>query len=199
MHSGALRVRTFIKWTIAALGGTLLASCSTTPTIVRAPPPPAPLARELPYKWTQGAAPKAHEDAVALFGPLYMRPGEFKWATDVPQSGETKVIIDTLTQLFYVYRDDRLIGVATISSGKKGRATPLGFWAVMNKKVKGYSRKYDNAPMPFMQMYDSAGIAFHAGPNPGYPASHGCVRLPLKFAERLYGLTNIGTKVIIEG
>ncbi len=192
-------MRTFTKLTIAAFGGALLASCSTTPSVVRAPPRPAPLARELPYKWTQGAAPKAHEDAVALFGPLYMRPGEFKWAADVPQAGETKVVIDTLTQLFYVYRDDRLIGVATISSGKRGRATPLGLWAVMNKKVKGYSRKYDNAPMPFMQMYDSAGIAFHAGPNPGYPASHGCVRLPLKFAERLYGLTNIGTKVIIEG
>ena len=128
-----------------------------------------------------------------------MRPGEFKWSADVPQAGETKVVIDTLTQLFYVYRGDRLIGVATISSGKKGRATPLGFWAVMNKKVKGYSRKYDNAPMPFMQMYDPKGIAFHAGPNPGYPASHGCVRLPLKFAERLYGLTDVGTKVIIEG
>jgi lipoprotein-anchoring transpeptidase ErfK/SrfK len=192
-------VRTFTKWTIAALGGALLASCSTTPTVVRAPPSPASFARELPYKWTQGAAPKAHEDAVALFGPLYMRPGEFKWSADVPQAGETKVVIDTLTQLFYVYRDDRLIGVATISSGKKGRATPLGFWAVMNKKVKGYSRKYDNAPMPFMQMYDAKGIAFHAGPNPGYPASHGCVRLPLKFAERLYGLTELGTKVIIEG
>jgi hypothetical protein len=192
-------MRNFTKLTIAAFGGAALASCSTTPTVVRAPPPPAPLARELPYKWTQGAAPKAHEDAVALFGPLYMRPGDFKWSADIPQTGETKVVIDTLTQLFYVYRDDKLIGVATISSGKKGRATPLGFWAVMNKKVKGYSRKYDNAPMPFMQMYDPKGIAFHAGPNPGYPASHGCVRLPLKFAERLYGLTQVGTKVIIEG
>jgi lipoprotein-anchoring transpeptidase ErfK/SrfK len=194
-----LGVRNFTKWTIAAMGGALLASCSTTPTMVRAPAAPALAKRELPYRWSQGAAPKAHEDAVALFGPLYMRPGEFKWSAQIPQAGETKVVIDTLTQLFYVYRGDRLVGVATISSGKKGRSTPLGFWAVMNKKVKGYSRKYDNAPMPYMQMYDSAGIAFHAGPNPGYPASHGCVRLPLKFAERLYGLTNIGTKVIIEG
>ena len=192
-------MRTFIKLTIAAIGGALLASCSTTPTVMRAPPGPVMARQELPYKWTQGAAPKAHEDAVALFGPLYMRPGEFKWSADVPQTGETQVVIDTLTQLFYVYRDDKLVGVATISSGKKGRATPLGFWAVMNKKVKGYSRKYDNAPMPYMQMYDPKGIAFHAGPNPGYPASHGCVRLPLKFAERLYGLTQVGTKVIIEG
>jgi lipoprotein-anchoring transpeptidase ErfK/SrfK len=80
-----------------------------------------------------------------------------------------------------------------------GRETPLGFWSVMNKKVKGYSRKYDTAPMPFMQMYDAKGIAFHAGPNPGYPASHGCVRLPLKFAEKLYTLTKVGSKVVIEG
>ena len=185
---------------VAAFGAALLAGCATTPTVVRAPPPaPAPVVQELPYRWSQGNAPQAHKDAVALFGPLYLKPGQYRWVADVPATGDTKVVIDTLTQLFYVYRDDKLVGVATISSGKKGRETPLGFWAVRLKKVKGYSRKYDNAPMPFMQMYDAKGIAFHAGPNPGYPASHGCVRLPLKFAERLYGLTQMGTKVVIEG
>ena len=89
--------------------------------------------------------------------------------------------------------------MATISSGKKGKETPLGFWKVFMKKKLGYSRKYDNAPMPYMQMYDEKGIAFHAGPNPGYPASHGCVRLPKAFAEKLFGLTKVGTEVIIEG
>ena len=164
-------MRAFTKLTIAVVA-TALSSCQTAPPVMQAPPPPAPVAKqELPYRWT----------------------------TDIPETGETKVVIDTLTQLFYVYRDDKLVGVATVSTGKKGRATPLGFWSVMNKQVKGYSRKYDNAPMPFMQMYDPKGIAFHAGPNPGYPASHGCVRLPLKFAERLYGLTKVGSKVIIEG
>jgi lipoprotein-anchoring transpeptidase ErfK/SrfK len=183
---------------VAAIGAALLAGCAMAPKVVHAPPPaPAPV--ELPYRWTQGNAPQAPKDAVALFGPLYMKPGEFKWATDVPKAGDTRIVIDLMTQLFYVYRDDKLVGVATISSGKKGRETPLGFWSVMLKKVKGYSRKYDNAPMPFMQMYDPMGIAFHAGPNPGYPASHGCVRLPLKFAEKLFGLTQVGTKVIIEG
>jgi len=185
---------------VAAFGAALLAGCATTPTVVRAPPPaPTPVVQELPYRWSQGNAPQAHKDAVALFGPLYLKPGQYRWVADVPATGDTKVVIDTLTQLFYVYRDDRLIGVATISSGKKGRETPLGFWEVRLKKLKGYSRKYDNAPMPFMQMYDPMGIAFHAGPNPGYPASHGCVRLPFKFAERLFGLTQVGTKVIIEG
>jgi lipoprotein-anchoring transpeptidase ErfK/SrfK len=191
-------MRTVIKWTVAAAAAALLASCSTAPRRVAvAPPPPASL--ELPYQWTQGAAPQAHKDAVALFGPLTLKPGEYKWAAEVPKDGETKVVIDRLQQLFYVYRGDKLVGVATASTGKKGRETPLGFWQVRLKKVKGYSRKYDNAPMPFMQMYDAKGISFHAGPNPGYPASHGCVRLPLKFAERLYGLTQVGTKVVIEG
>ena len=177
----------------------LLASCSTVPPAPVAPPKPAVAAKPLPYRWTQGNAPQAHKDAVALFGPLALRPGGYLWAASIPKEGETKVVIDLLTQLFYVYRGEQLVGVATISSGKKGDETPLGFWSVMTKKVKGFSRKYDNAPMPYMQMYDPKGIAFHAGHNPGYPASHGCVRLPLKFAEKLYGMTRIGTKVIIEG
>ena len=184
---------------IAATGlAMLLAACSTVPP---AAPPPVKVAepKPLPYRWTQGNAPQAYKDAVASFGHLAMRPGEYKWAASIPQEGETRVVIDLLTQLFYVYRGEQLVGVATISSGKKGDETPLGFWAVMSKKVKGFSRKYDNAPMPYMQMYDPKGIAFHAGQNPGYPASHGCVRLPLKFAEKLFGMTKIGTKVIVEG
>ena len=183
----------------AALGSLALAlsSCSSVP--VSQPAPIAAQPAPLPYRWTQGNAPKAYAEARALFGPLALRPGQYRWAATIPENGETRVVIDLLTQLFYVYRGDQLVGVSTISSGKTGRETPLGFWAVMLKKKKGYSRKYDNAPMPFMQMYDDKGIAFHAGPNPGYPASHGCVRLPLKFAERLYGMTSLGTKVIIEG
>ena len=187
------------KFVILAGLGALLASCSTVPERQIAPAKPVVVAKPLPYRWTQGNAPQAHKDAIALFGPLALRPGGYIWAANVPAEGETRVVIDLLTQLFYVYRGEQLVGVATISSGKKGDETPLGFWSVMLKKKKGYSRKYDNAPMPFMQMYDEKGIAFHAGPNPGYPASHGCVRLPLKFAEKLFGMTKIGTKVIIEG
>ena len=187
-------------WSWIALGGALLlAGCSTAPA-PRQVAVVAPVAgKPLPYRWTQGNAPQAYKDAVAIFGPLRLAPGDFRWAPNVAAEGETRVVIDLLTQLFYVYRGEQLVGVATISSGKKGDETPLGFWSVFLKKKKGFSRKYDNAPMPFMQMYDEKGIAFHAGPNPGYPASHGCVRLPLKFAERLFGMTKIGTKVIIEG
>jgi len=192
-------MRKSLKRIAVGVAAALLASCATTPPQVAVAPPPPPAPSMYPYHWSEGDAPKAYQQAVAEFGTLDLKPGEYKWAADIPASGETSVVIDTLKQLFYVYRDDKLIGVATVSTGRKGRETPLGFWKVMLKKVKGYSRKYDNAPMPYMQMYDSKGIAFHAGPNPGYPASHGCVRLPLKFAEKLYGLTQIGTKVTIEG
>ncbi|CAN5181392.1 hypothetical protein BH24PSE1_BH24PSE1_05180 [soil metagenome] len=195
--SRAMGIRT--RSLIAAVAAGLLASCATAPRQVVQAPPPVPPPQELPYRWTQGNAPQAHKDAIAAFGPLAMKPGEFRWIASVPKDGETKVVIDLLTQLFYVYRGDQLVGVTTVSSGKKGKETQLGFWDVRLKKVKGFSRKYDNAPMPFMQMYDEKGLAFHAGPNPGYPASHGCVRLPLKFAQQLYGMTKVGTKVIIEG
>ena len=184
---------------VAAATAFLLVSCSTKPRhVVQAPPPP-PAPQELPYQWTNGNAPQAYKDMLATFGPLNMRPGESHWVATMPTEGEAKVVIDILTQRFYVYRGDKLVGVSTISSGKKGKETPLGFWSVKIKKKKGFSRKYDNAPMPFMQMYDEKGIAFHGGANPGYPASHGCVRLPVKFAERLFGMTKIGTPVIIEG
>ena len=186
------------KLSLLLLGTSLaLTSCATPPlprSVVQAPAEPAPL----PYQWTQGNAPQAYKDSVVAFGRLALAPGQYRWAATIPE-GEARIVIDRLTQTFYVYRADQLVGVSSMSSGKKGKETPLGFWAVMLKKKKGFSRKYDNAPMPFMQMYDDMGIAFHAGPNPGYPASHGCVRLPLKFAERLFGLTAMGTKVIIEG
>jgi len=195
-------MRTKINWTLAAGLAVFLAGCETAPPpkIVQAVPPPAAPVSMLPYHWTQGNAPKAHEDAVAEFGPVALKPGQYLWAAAIPEAPkDTRIVVDLLSQLFYVYDGDKLVGVSTISSGKKGKETPLGFWSVIIKKKLGYSRKYDNAPMPYMQMYDSKGIAFHAGPNPGHPASHGCIRLPLKFAARLYGMTSVGTKLIIEG
>jgi lipoprotein-anchoring transpeptidase ErfK/SrfK len=193
-------MRGFKGWIVAGAAALVLAGCATKPVEVAAPVAPKPVVvQELPYRWTNGHAPKAYKEAVAAFGALAMKPGEYRWVAAVPAEGDAKVVIDLMSQLFYVYRGDQLVGVSTISSGKKGKETQLGFWKVFRKQVKGFSRKYDNAPMPFMQMYDEKGLAFHAGANPGYPASHGCVRLPLKFAQRLYGLTKIGTEVIIEG
>jgi lipoprotein-anchoring transpeptidase ErfK/SrfK len=193
-------VGTMKNLTIAAVAAALLAGCATAPspkTVAAAPAKPP--ATELPYRWTQGNAPQAHKDMVATFGRTGLKPGEYVLAQSIPREGNTRIIVDLLTQMTYVYRGDKLIGATTISSAKKGMVTPLGFWSVLEKRPFYRSRKYDNAPMPFMQRIDSYGIAFHGGHNPGYPASHGCIRLPMKFAEKLYGLTSIGSKVIIEG
>ncbi|HWJ59444.1 MAG TPA: L,D-transpeptidase family protein [Sphingomicrobium sp.] len=177
-----------------------LAGCSTAP-----PPAPTmakaeePVSRDVPYRWTQGNAPQAHKDMVATFGKLGLKPGEFVWAETVPKDGDSRIVIDLVTQTAYAYRGDTLVGASSISSAKRGMVTPLGFWSVLEKKRLHRSRKYDNAPMPFMQRIDKYGIALHGGANPGFPASHGCVRMPMKFAEKLYGLTKVGSKVVIEG
>ena len=152
-----------------------------------------------PYRWTLGNAPKAHKDMVAEFGKVGLTPGEYVWAASIPKEGETRIVIDRLTQMAYVYRADKLVGAATVSTATVGRITPLGNWSVLEKHPFYRSKKYDNAPMPFMQRIDSYGIAMHGGKNPGYPASHGCIRMPMKFAEKLYGLTKVGSKVVIEG
>jgi lipoprotein-anchoring transpeptidase ErfK/SrfK len=162
---------------------------------VRTVPKPQPA----PYHWTQGAAPKAHWDMVAEFHRVGLKPGDYVWAASTPSDGDTKIVVDLLTQMTYVYRGDKLLGASTMSSAKTGHITPYGFWTILEKRPFYRSKKYDNAPMPFMQRIDDYGIAFHGGVNPGYPASHGCMRLPMKFAEKLYGVTRIGTKVVIEG
>ena len=106
-------------------------------------------------------------------------------------------MISLSDQLAYLYRGTTLMAVSTISSGEPGRDTPTGIFTVLNKKTMHRSKKYDNAPMPFAQFIDTYGIALHAGHNPGYAASHGCVRLPSKFAAKLYSVTGLGTPVLI--
>lgn len=157
-----------------------------------------PEAEPVPYHWSQGAAPKAHWDMVERFGKVGLSPGQYLWSTTLPE-GETRVVVDLLTQMAYVYRGDHLVGASTMSSAKTGHITPYGYWSILEKRPFYRSKKYDNAPMPWMERIDNYGIAFHGGVNPGYPASHGCMRLPMKFAEKLYSVTKIGTKVVIEG
>jgi lipoprotein-anchoring transpeptidase ErfK/SrfK len=185
---------------LAAAATLLLAGCETAPPPkVAVAKPPAPATNEVPYHWTVGNAPQAHKDMVAEFGKFGLKPGEFVWAASAPSTGDTRIVVDLLTQMTYVYRGEKLVGASSMSSAKTGHITPFGYWTILEKRPFYRSKKYDNAPMPFMQRIDDYGIAFHGGVNPGYPASHGCMRLPMKFAEKLYGVTKIGTKVVIEG
>lgn len=150
------------------------------------------------YHWTLGNADRAHKDLVATFHKVGLVPGQYVWASKVPE-GETRIAVDLVTQMVYVYRGDQLVGASAMSAAKTGHITPYGNWTILEKRPFYRSKKYDNAPMPWMERIDNYGIAFHGGLNPGYPASHGCMRLPMKFAEKLYGVTKIGTKVVIEG
>jgi hypothetical protein len=182
------------------LGGTLLlASCTTTPTPVPVAKAPEPEGQPLPYRWTHGNAEKSRKAMIETFRKAWLPTGEYVWAEEMPTEGEPKIIIDLLTQTAYAYRGDVLVGAASVSSAKTGKVTPLGFWKVLDKRKMYRSKKYNNAPMPFMQRIDEYGIALHGGVNPGYPASHGCIRMPMKFAEKLFGLTKLGTEVVIEG
>ena len=143
------------------------------------------------------AAAMARDDMFEAFGPKMLKPGQFVWR-DVPDSaGEERVVVSLSDQLAYLYRGDSLAAVTTISSGAGETPTPTGIFRVLEKKIMHRSRKYDNAPMPHMQRIDQYGIALHAGHNPGHPASHGCVRLPAKFAAQLFLVTDVGTPVLI--
>jgi hypothetical protein len=188
------------KWTILATVAGCLAACSTMPSrkVAEVAPAPKP-SNEVPYLWTLGNAPQGHKDMVAEFGRVGLKPGEYLWASSIPSDGETRIVIDRLTQTAYVYRGEKLVGVSSVSTAKQGHITPLGEWSVLEKRPFYRSKKYDNAPMPWMERIDTYGIALHGGGTPGYPESHGCIHLPMKFAEKLYGLTKIGTKVVIEG
>ena len=84
-----------------------------------------------------------------------------------------------------------------VSTGSTGYETPAGIFSVVQKKADHNSNLYEDGNMPFMQRITWTGIALHAGVLPGHPASHGCVRLPMDFAQRLFDLTDVGMRVII--
>ena len=142
------------------------------------------------------AASQARVDRLEAFGPKALRPGQYVWR-DVPAAGPERVVVSLSDQLAYLYRGNTLVAVSTISSGKDEKPSPTGIFSVLDKKPFYRSKKYDNAPMPWMQRIDQYGIALHGGFNPGYPASHGCIRLPVAFAKKLYSVTGVGTPVYI--
>jgi lipoprotein-anchoring transpeptidase ErfK/SrfK len=142
------------------------------------------------------AASQARVDMLDTFGEKVLRPGQYVWR-DVPVSGPQRLVISLSDQLAYLYRGDALVAVTTISTGRFDKPSPTGIFSVLDKRPFYRSKKYDNAPMPWMQRIDEYGIALHGGYNPGYPASHGCIRLPVAFAKKLYSITDIGTPVYI--
>ncbi|TMJ63414.1 MAG: L,D-transpeptidase [Alphaproteobacteria bacterium] len=106
-------------------------------------------------------------------------------------------IVSLRKQRITVYDANSWIVRAPVSSGQKGRETPAGIFSIIQKEADHYSNLYDDAYMPHMQRITWSGIALHGGPLPGYPASHGCVRMPFDFAARLFEATRLGLRVIV--
>src|SRR5262249_9696916 len=114
-----------------------------------------------------------------------------------PAGEPIMVVVSLRDQRITVYDAAGWILRAPVSSGQKGRETPAGIFSVIQKEAEHYSNLYDDAYMPHMQRITWSGIALHGGPLPGHAASHGCIRMPYGFAERLFGTTRLGMRVIV--
>jgi len=132
-----------------------------------------------------------------LADPKKLKPGEFAWHPERSPDGPVVIIVSIPDQWVAVYRNGTRIAVSTCSTGRPGHATPTGTFVILQKDVNHHSSLYNNAPMPYMERVTWGGVALHAGQLPGYPASHGCVRLPKEFSRLLFTVTHVGTAVII--
>ncbi len=107
------------------------------------------------------------------------------------------LLVSLKKQRIYVHDKQGLVAESPISSGRRGLDTPKGIFTILQKNKRHYSNLYAGAPMPNMQRITWSGVAMHGGPLPGYPASHGCIRLPYSFAKTLFGITNMHGRVIV--
>lgn len=126
-----------------------------------------------------------------------LKPGEYWWKPQLSPKGPLMVLVSVPEQTMHVYRNGILIGRTTVSTGTKGHSTPGGVFSILEKAREHYSKTYDNAPMPNMQRLTWTGIAMHSGNLPGYPASHGCIRMPYDFSQLLFNATAQGGTVVV--
>ncbi len=139
--------------------------------------------------------------SVGSIGPADARDGRDGKRDDFGQSRRTGApmlaIVSLSDQRVTIYDAEGKILQSPVSTGSTGYETPAGIYSVVQKKEVHQSNVYEDGNMPFMQRITWTGIALHAGVLPGQPASHGCVRLPHAFAQRLFDLTDIGLRVIV--
>ncbi len=146
------------------------------------------------YKsWSADHAPFGHKHQ---HRPTKSELAKNAQSEDTPK-GPLQIIISIADQRVALYDNGALIARSSVSTGIQHHPTPLGVFSVISKQRWHRSNIYSAAPMPYMQRITWSGIALHAGVVPGYPASHGCIRLTNSFAMRLWHLTKRGTRVII--
>ena len=126
-----------------------------------------------------------------------LKPGQYVWEPERAPEGPLLIVASVTEQVAYVYRNGIRIARSSVSTGRPGHPTPTGVFTILEKEVHHTSSIYKGAEMPYMERVTWGGIALHAGDLPGYPDSHGCVRLPLEFSKLLFGVTMKGATVII--
>src|SRR5205809_942672 len=126
-----------------------------------------------------------------------LKPGQYVWEPERAPEGPLLIVASVTEQVAYVYRNGICIARSSVSTGRPGHPTPTGVFTILEKEVHHTSSIYKSAEMPYMERVTWGGIVLHAGDLPGYPDSHGCVRLPFEFSKLLFGVTMKGATVII--
>src|SRR3954447_2592151 len=143
------------------------------------PPAPRPFPRQHKARHVQAQkTAKPERDAAKPQGPLV-------------------ITISINEQRLKIYDAHGVFAESPVSTGMRGHSTPMGVFSVIQKHKFHHSNIYSNAPMPYMQRITWSGVAMHAGVLPGYPASHGCIRMPTAFAVKMWNWTKMGARVII--
>ena len=139
----------------------------------------------------------ANDTAVAVeTAATALQSNKYVWS-DPANAEPVTIVVSIPQQRAFVYRGDALVAASAVSTGRTGNDTPTGIYPILQKNEKHRSNLYNDAPMPYMQRLTWGGIALHAGKNPGFPDSHGCVRLPMEFARKLFAITQKGTTVVV--
>jgi lipoprotein-anchoring transpeptidase ErfK/SrfK len=119
-----------------------------------------------------------------------------KEAGTKPQ-GPIIIAVSIDKQKVRIFDDHGVFAEAPVSTGMPGHPTPTGVFSVIQKHKLHHSNIYSGAPMPYMQRITWSGVAMHAGVLPGYPASHGCIRMPMSFAVKMWNWTRMGARVFV--
>ena len=142
-----------------------------------------------PAPMAQPRKPKARRPSAKTEAPLK--------ETNAKPQGPLIIAVSIEQQKVRIYDTNGLFAESPVSTGMKGHSTPMGVFSIIQKHKMHRSNIYSGAPMPYMQRITWSGVAMHAGVLPGYPASHGCIRMPTAFAVKMWNWTRMGARVII--
>jgi L,D-transpeptidase-like protein len=162
----------------------------------------APRGYSSPYGWYGGGYflhPSYGTGRRARNAPTYRERAEPRKEASFGEmpKGPLQIVVSIDSQKVTLFSDGVRVAQGPVSTGVPGHPTPMGVFSIIEKDRYHHSNIYSNAPMPYMQRITWSGVALHEGVLPGYPASHGCIRMSQDFAKKLWPVTNLGVRVIV--